>query len=169
MACLSFLRDHGHPVEAVLSEVEILPCFKLHFLALVIIKWQLFYFETVLVIYLVSHAAHASRVNQLALRLIAWLTVIVVREGYLRMTLVRRYLVAVHGVHVLRILIVDVLLLPLPRLDESRALDLRLLPRTRPPACNALPISSITHPVVASATWVRVEVVTCTRQRRQDV
>ena len=105
MACLSFLRDHGHPVEAVLSEVEILPCFKLHFLALVIIKWQLFYFETVLVIYLVSHAAHASRVNQLALRLIAWLTVIVVREGYLRMTLVRRYLVAVHGVHILRVLI----------------------------------------------------------------
>lgn len=107
--------------------------------------------------------------NDLALGLTSWLAVVVPREGYLGVALVRRYLVAVHGVHVLRILIVDVLLLPLPRLDESRALDLRLLPRTRPPACNALPISSVTHPVVASATWVRVEVVTCTRQRRQDV
>ena len=107
--------------------------------------------------------------NYLALGLTSWLAVIVPREGYLGMALVWRYLVAIHGVHVLRILIINVLLLSLPRLDESRALDLRLLPRTCPPTCNALPISSVTHPVVASTPWIRVEVVTCTRQRRQDV
>ena len=105
MACLSFLRDHGHPVEAVLGQVEILSGFELHFLALIIIKRQLLYFETVLVVDLVGHTAHASWVNQLALCLISWLAVIVVRERYLRMTLVRRNLVAVHGVHILRMLI----------------------------------------------------------------
>lgn len=107
--------------------------------------------------------------DYLALGLTSWLAVIVSREGDLGVALVRRYLIAIHGIHVRRILIVDVLLLPLPRLDESRALYLRLLPRTRPPTRNALPISSVAHPVVASAAWIRVEVVACTRQRGQDV
>lgn len=53
------------------------------------------------------HAAHAARVNQLTLSLPTRLTVIVVRERYLGMTLVRRYFVALHVecVHVLRVLI----------------------------------------------------------------
>jgi hypothetical protein len=55
----------------------------------------------------VRHATHTAGVNQLALGLPARLTVIVVRERYLGMTLVRRYFVALHVecVHVLRVLI----------------------------------------------------------------
>lgn len=92
-AALALLVDDGHPVEVVLRQVEVFARLILHVLALVVIHGQLLYFEAVFVVDLVRHA---PRVHQLALSLPARLAVVVVRERYLRVRLVRRDLVAVH-------------------------------------------------------------------------
>ena len=100
-----------HSVEVVVSEVQVLSRLVFHVFALVVIEGQLLYFETVLVVYFVSHAAWRA-VG--ALSLPARLTVVVVGEGNLGVALIRRHLRTVHTecVHVLRVIIYE-LLLPL--------------------------------------------------------
>jgi len=85
MSTFSLFGDDCHPIEVVLSEVQIVSDLILHVLAVVVVERKLFYFETVFVVYFVSHAAW---VDQLPLGLPARLAVIVVRERYFRMTLV---------------------------------------------------------------------------------
>lgn len=161
VVALALLVDHVHPVEIVLGQIHVLSRLVLH------VQRQLFYLVAIFVIDTASR--DAAWVNQLALRLPSRLAVIVSGERYLRVTLVGRDLVVVHRVHVLRILAVHVLLLPLSGLDHSGALDLCLLPRARPPACDALAVRCIAHPVVAAASWIRVEVVSGAREGRKDV
>lgn len=104
VSAFSFFRYDCHSVEVVLGEVQIVSDLILHVLAVVVVQRKLFYFETVLVVDFVSHA---TWVNQLPLSLTARLAVIVVRERYFRVTLVRRYLVARHvqRVYGLRVLV----------------------------------------------------------------
>ena len=60
MLGISFFINNRHPIEVVLRQVEVLAGLVLHVLALVIVCRQLFYFETVLIIYLVRHAPGVS-------------------------------------------------------------------------------------------------------------
>jgi len=170
LASFSFLVDDCHPVEVVLGEVEVLTGFVYHVLALVVVEGQLLNFETVLVVDLVSHAA---RVRQLPLSLSAGLAMVVAREGYLRVALIRRNLLGVHvqRVHILRVLVHE-LLLALPGVDDARTLHISFLSSARSPTRHPLSVASYTFaafalPVIASARQVWVEVVACPRQRGQ--
>lgn len=104
--------------------------------------------------------------NQLALSLASGLAVVVSRERNLRMTLIGRDLFIIHRIHVLRILIIHVLLLPLSRLNHPCTLDFGLLSRARPPTSNTLTVSSITHPIVniVATSYILIKVIASTRK-----
>lgn len=161
MISLTLLVNNVHSIEIILSQVHILTRLILH------VERQLLYFVTIFIVHAASR--NASRMNDLPLSLASRLAVIVTRERNLGVTLVGRDLVAVHGVHILRVLVVDVLLLPLSRLNQPCSLDLCLLSGARAPARDPLTVSAVAHPVVASTSWIRVEVVSCAGQRRQHV
>lgn len=82
------------------------------------------------------------------------------------MTLIGRDLFIVHRIHVLRILVIHVLLLPLSRLNHPCTLDFGLLSRARPPTSYTLTVSSITHPIinVVATSYILIEVITSARQ-----
>lgn len=117
------------------------PRLVLHVFSGIIINWQLLYFEAVFVVDLVGHAAAVAADCSLCLS--SWLTVIIIRKWYFRMTLVWRDLRAVHieSVYVLRML-VQQLFLSLPRVNHSGTLHISFLTGARSSTGHSLAIGS---------------------------
>lgn len=171
VATFTFLVDDCHPIEVVLREIQVLSRLVLHIFALVVVDRQLLDLETVLVVDLVRHAAG---MGQGPLGLPSGLTVIIIGERDLGVALIGRDLGAVHveSVYILWVL-VDELLLALPRVDDPCALHISFLSGACPPARHSLSVASYTfaafsHSIVASSIWIWVEVIAGSGERWQD-
>lgn len=166
------LVDDGHPIEVVVGQVEMLPDFSLHFLAFVVVLRQVFDLEPALVINIISKTSVEVTLPTEHCPLLAAL-VVCVRN--LSVALLWRHFLARDGtrIHVFDVVLKlvgahELVLLALPGVNHSCALDISLLPGTSPATCNSLSI--LIQMVLDSTSLVLdhgVEVLTGPRKRRK--
>ena len=157
VAFYSFFINNSHSIKVIMCQIQMLSSFVFHLFALKV-DWQLFDLEAILITDVMRQTASElfARVWTTSASLYPSLVLMIVRERYFGVTLIRRYF-STAMIHVESVYILSMVnLLPLSGVNNPSSLHFSFLTGASSPTGNSLSI--------IMGLWI--EIISCSRQRR---